>query len=76
MKAKIKGNKVDLKDWQSIKKLCITSYDMLGGVNVEYERQIYYPDVDFKKRRKTFTYQKEKEMIVDYQKLILKVLLK
>jgi hypothetical protein len=75
MKAKIKGVKVDLKDWQSIKQLRITSYTR-NGVNVQYEIQIYYPDVELKKRRRTFAYQKEKDMMVDYQKLIIKVLLK
>lgn len=75
MKTKIKGNKVNLKDWKKIIKVESTSFDKLG-VNVEYEIQIYYPDIDLVKQRKTFTYEKEKDMMLDYQKLIIKVLLK
>jgi hypothetical protein len=76
MKAKIKGNKVNLKDWRSINKIENTILTKHNGVQVEYEIQIYYPNIDERKQRKRFTYEKEKDMIADYQRLILKVLLK
>jgi len=75
MKTKIKGQKVNLKDWQSIKQLKITTFTTIK-VGVKYEIQIFYPPIDGRIQRKTFTYEKEKSMLADYQKLIIKVLLK
>ena len=75
MKTRIKGIKVNLKDWQNIKKIHSTAFTSLG-VKVEHEIQIYYPMIDGKLQRKTFTYEKENDMMRDYQKLIIKVLLK
>jgi hypothetical protein len=75
MKAKIKGKKVDLKNWKTIKKIHSTAYTK-EGVKVEHEIQIFYPDVMGVIQRKTFTYEKERDMMIDYQKLVIKVLLK
>ena len=76
MKIKLKDQKVILNDWKKIKHL--TTKTLTGvGVDVEYEIVIEYPGDGLNKiRRNTFTYKKEDEMIKDYQRLVIKVLLK